>query len=93
VLNITLPKVQTAGKNELTGKVEIAVDKDGKLSLNGKLIAQSDLEKLLTEVKQMNKDTPILIRADEISQFGKVTQVMDVCRKLGLNKLVIETRK
>jgi biopolymer transport protein ExbD len=92
-LNITVPKVQTAGQNDFAGKVEVGVSKEGKLTFNGRAIAESDLEFLLNEVKKVNKDTPILVRADEVSQFGVVTRVWDTCRKLGLNKVVMQTRK
>jgi biopolymer transport protein ExbD len=92
-LNITVPKVQTAGQNEFSGKVEVGVSKEGKLTFNGRPIAESDLEPLLGEVKKVNKDTPILVRADEVSQFGVVTRVWDTCRKLGLNKVVMQTRR
>ena len=34
-LNITLPKVDTAGKNEFKGTVTIGIDKDGTISFNG----------------------------------------------------------
>src|SRR5215204_4174409 len=74
-LNITVPKVQTAGQNEFTGKVEVGISKEGTLTFNGRVIAESDLEALLAEVKRLNRDTPILVRADEVSQFGIVTRV------------------
>jgi biopolymer transport protein ExbD len=32
-MNITLPKFTSAGKNEFKGKVEIAINKDGVISL------------------------------------------------------------
>jgi biopolymer transport protein ExbD len=92
-LNITVPKVQTAGQNEFTGKIEIGVSKDGTLTVDGHAIAEGDLEALLTDVKKVNKDTPILVRADEVSQFGVVARVWDTCRKLGLNKVVMQTRR
>lgn len=92
-LNITVPKVQTAGQNDFAGKVEVGVSKEGKLTFNGRAIAETDLEPLLGEVKKVNKDTPILVRADEVSQFGVVTRVWDTCRKLGLNKVVMQTRR
>ena len=41
-LNITLPKAETAGKNEFKGRVTIAIDKDGKISFNGKLVTDYD---------------------------------------------------
>src|SRR3954465_13084397 len=55
-LNITVPKVQTAGQNDFAGKVEVGVSKEGKLTFNGRLIAEGDLEALLSEVKKVNKD-------------------------------------
>jgi len=92
-LNITVPKVSTSGQNQFEGKVEIGIDKEGNVSYNGRLTSIANLENLLQEVKRVNKDTPILVRADETSHFGVVTQVWDACRRLGLNKVVMQTRK
>lgn len=92
-LNITVPKVSTSGQNQFEGKVEIGIDKEGNISYNGRQTTLANMEQLLREVKQANKDTPILVRADETSHFGVVTEVWDACRKLGLNKVVMQTRK
>ncbi|MBX7123670.1 MAG: biopolymer transporter ExbD [Opitutaceae bacterium] len=92
-LNINVPKVDTAGKNEFAGKVTIGVDKDGRISFNGKLITFGDLQGLLEEVKKINKDTSVLVRADEVTQFKKVTEVWDACRKIGLSKVVMQVRQ
>lgn len=92
-LNITVPKVSTSGQNQFEGKVEIGIDKEGNVSYNGRRTSIANLENMLQEVKRANKDTPILVRADETSHFGVVTQVWDACRRLGLNKVVMQTRK
>lgn len=92
-LNINVPKVDTAGKNEFVGKITIGVDKDGRISFNGKVVSHEDLRGLLEEVKSINKDTPVLVRADEVTQFKKVTEVWDACRSLGLNKVVMQVRQ
>ena len=92
-LNITVPKVSTSGQNQFTGKVEIGIDKEGNVSYNGRPTSIQQMEALLKEVKNVSKDTPILVRADETSEFGVVTQVWDACRRLGLNKVVMHTRK
>jgi biopolymer transport protein ExbD len=34
VLNLTLPKVDTAGKNDFQGKVTVAIDKEGGVTFN-----------------------------------------------------------
>jgi biopolymer transport protein ExbD len=91
-LNITLPKVETAGKNEFKGTVTIGIDKDGQVSFNGKNITDEQLLALLDEVKKVDRDIPVLIKADETTQLKKLAFVMDACRKTGLNKFSLQSR-
>ena len=96
-LNITLPKVETAGKNEFTGSVTIAIDKDGTISFgtkeaNLRPITDEQLVGLLEQVKNVNRETAVLIKADETTQLKKLAFVMDACRKTGLNKFSLQSR-
>jgi biopolymer transport protein ExbD len=91
-LNITLPKVETAGKNEFKGTVTIGIDKDGVVTFNGARVSDSQLIELLTKVKDVNRDIPVLIKADETTQLKKLAFVMDACRKSGLNKFSLQSR-
>ena len=91
-LNITLPKVETAGKNEFRGNVTISIDKDGSLTFNGKPVKDAELPALLQQVKDINKDIPVLIRSDEKATLDRLTFVWDACRKAGLNKHSLQSR-
>ncbi len=91
-LNITLPKVETAGKNEFKGTVTIAIDKDGTISFNDKKITDDQLGPLLEQVHAVDKDIPVLIKADETTQLKKLAFVMDSCRRTGLNKFALQSR-
>ena len=91
-LNITLPKVETAGKNEFKGTVTIGIDKDGQVSFNGGNVTDEQLLGLLEKVKQVDRDIPVLIKADETTQLKKLAFVMDACRKTGLNKFSLQSR-
>jgi biopolymer transport protein ExbD len=91
-LNITLPKVETAGKNEFKGTVTIGIDKDGTISFNGQTATDEQLLALLERVKQVDRDIPVLIKADETTQLKKLAFVMDACRKTGLNKFSLQSR-
>ena len=91
-LNITLPKVDTAGKNEFRGNVTIGIAKDGALSFNGKPVADAQLIELLQQVKEINKDIPVLIRSDEKATLDRLTFVWDACRKVGLTKHSLQSR-
>ena len=91
-LNITLPKVDTAGKNEFKGTVTIGIDNKGQVSFNGKDVTDEQLLVLLKEVHNVDKDIPVLIKADETTQLKKLAFVMDSCRKTGLNKFSLQSR-
>lgn len=91
-LNITLPKVETAGKNEFKGPVTIGISAAGVLSFNGKEATETQLAELLRKVRDLDKDTPVLIRADETTPLKTLTFVMDACRKTGLNRFSLQSR-
>jgi biopolymer transport protein ExbD len=91
-LNITLPKVETAGKNEFKGSVTIAVDKEGKFSFNGRAMPEEQLAPMLKQVRDIDRNIPVLIQADQDTPMKNVTYVMDTCRKAGLNKFSLQSR-
>ena len=52
----TLPKVETAGKNEFKGTVTIGIDKNGMVSFNGQNVSDQELLVLLERVKNVDRD-------------------------------------
>jgi len=91
-LNLTLPKVETAGKGEFKGTVTISIDKDGAMTFNGKAATFQQMETLLDTVRGLDKDTTVLLRSDENTPLKNVTEAMDLCRKRGLNKIRLQSR-
>lgn len=91
-LNLTLPKVETAGKSEAKDAITISIDKDGNMAFNGKPCRLEDLERLVPQVAGVSKDITVLLRSDENSPLKNITAVMDVCRKHGLNKIRLQSR-
>ena len=91
-LNITLPKITTAGKNEFKGNVTLAIEKDGTVTFNGKNVTDDQMEALLAQVQNVDKDIPVLIKADEATQLKRLAFVWDSCRKAGLSKVSIQSR-
>jgi len=88
-----LPKADTAGKNEFKGTVVIEISKDSKFSFNGKEATEAQLVDLLKNVKQIDKEIPVLVSADEKATWDKITFAMDTCRKVGLTKFSMQTRQ
>lgn len=91
-LNITLPKVETAGKNEFKGSVTLSINKEGIITFNNQTVTEEELIECLKRVKEVDKDIPVLIKADEDTPLKKLTFVWDACRKVGLNKHSLQSR-
>jgi biopolymer transport protein ExbD len=92
MLNITLPKIATAGKSEYKGTVTIGIDNAGVFSFNGRNVGDSQLLGLLKDVSDANRDIPVLIKADETTPLKRLAFVMDACRTAGLNKFSLQAR-
>ncbi len=96
-LNITLPRVETAGQNAFEGTVILGIGKNNELSFSTdktapRVIAREELEGLLAQVRDVSRDVPVLIRADETTELKTLAFVMDACRKAGLNKFSLQSR-
>jgi biopolymer transport protein ExbD len=91
-MNLTLPKVETAGKSELKESITISISKDGGVDFNGKPASMEQLAELVHQVGTVTKDIPVVIRSDENTPLRYVTEAMDACRKQGLNKIRLQSR-
>ena len=92
-LNIVFPKLETAGANRSVRQIEVAVDSQGRFYYNGAPLAQKEMVAAIETAAAANKDVPVLLMADENSQFKNVTIVIDTCRRVGLEKVRLESRQ
>ena len=92
LLNLTLPKVETAGKETPTDNLQVGVDIDGQFYLNGNPVTEEELVAQVQAIADLGDDIPVLIMADENSLLHKVTFLMDTCRKAGLEKVRLQSR-
>lgn len=92
LLNLTLPKVESAGKEQPVESLRIGVDVEGRFFLNGQSIEETELVEAVRQLAQMRPDVPVVIMADENSLLRKVTFIMDTCRKAGLETVRLQAR-
>jgi len=89
-IKINLPKAVTAeaikGKN-----IIITVNKENVIYLDEKPITPPELADFLAKTIRIEKDKPILIKADKDAQLGTVVEVWDICRKVGVEQINIAT--
>jgi len=91
-MNLTLPKVETAGKSELKESLTISLAKEGTVDVNGHAATMETLTEVVRQVGSVSKDITVVIRSDENTPLRFVTQAMDICRKQGLNKIRLQSR-
>jgi len=92
ILDLTLPQVETAGKSEVVERVDIAIDEEGLIFLNGEEVALADLSTRLGLIAQASPNVPVILAADQESYLREVTAIMDACRRAGLLDLRLQSR-
>jgi biopolymer transport protein ExbD len=94
-VKLALPEAKTAEEigREKVDRVSIAVDKAETIYLDGKPIAQDDLEKLLREAKTKNPKVQVQFSADKTVSYGTVVAIVDAARAAGISDLTAFTKK
>ncbi len=85
---VKLPKAVTSDviKEE---NFTVVITSENVIYINDKVISLTELrEKLTTAVP---KNTPVMIKADRRSSMGRIVDVWDLCRELGIQKINIAT--
>jgi biopolymer transport protein TolR len=82
---VDLPKVGQALK-QTGAPIVVTVRKDGMAEIDGKKLPR---DQLLFEVKKQlkSKDRPVVVAADEKTQYGKVIEVMDLLKQAKVDKV------
>ena len=91
-LNITVPEIESAGRNEIKQQIVIAISPEGDLYLNERALDLPQLAAALALAGENTPDRPVLLMADEAVPLKHVTQVMDLCRQHLLNEIRLQSR-
>lgn len=91
-LNITVPEIESAGRNEIKEQIVIAISPEGDFYLNDRQLESEQLDTALQLAGENTPNIPILLVADEAVALKYVTQVMDLCRNNQLNEIRLQSR-
>lgn len=88
---VNLP-VASSSHQEAPKPVAITLMKDGTISIGDTVVS---IEEIKPRVEQLadKVDTPVILRADESVEHGKVIKVMDKIKSAGVTKLSIATQE
>ncbi len=89
-IKINLPRAVTS---EIVQEenVVIIISSENVIYLNNKVVNLKELEKSLKSAAK--KNTPLLIKADRRASLGRIVDVWDLCREVGLEKINIATNQ
>lgn len=93
ILNLTLPKIETAGANRAVDYLRIAITPYGDLLLNEQEVTLTELRQGLTLAAATDDRRTVLLMADEESQVRRLAEVMDACREAGLDSIRLQSRE
>lgn len=89
-IRVKLPKAVTSDvikENNFT----IIITSEDIIYFNGKIVAIDELRQQLEEPAQ--QDRLIMIKSDRRSSMGRIVDVWDLCRELGIKKINIATTR
>ena len=89
-IKIDLPEASTAEQKRTDHKLEIIVDSENRLFING---VEVDLETLRLRVGDVENDSPVVYSADKESKFGVFIDVMDILKVKGHENLQITAKQ
>ena len=89
-INVRLPKAVTSDIIKEDNLI-ITITSENIIYLNSKISTLKELKNELGKIK--GKNNPILIKADRRSSVGRIVDVWDLCRNLGIERINIATNQ
>ena len=90
-LELKLPEAKAASQETKTS-VTIELDRKGRMTLNGKTATIANLESRLNSLARKNTKKTAVVRADKRLDYGKVVQVLGICRASGFTDINIAVK-
>lgn len=89
-IKVNLPKAVTAEQSEGESLV-IAISRESVLYLDKKVLTDKELKAAL--INAQRKSRPVLIMADQHARMGRVVEVWDMARDLGVEQINIAAER
>jgi len=90
-IKIKLPESESAHQQEQT--VTVFIEKNGAVTINGKTVNDSDMEKELSLLVKDNKGSHVIIRADREVELQRAVTVIDAAKKAEASGIIISTQE
>lgn len=88
-LDIELPKTQITNEKKQDEILIITLDRDGKVAVAGKTIAENDLGAAIENSLKQLKTESVILEGDTKAFLGKAVQLMDLAKAAGAKNFSI----
>jgi len=89
-IKVNLPKAVTSEVIKKESFV-VTVSSEDVIYLNNKVLTMKELEQELTAAAR--QQSPLLIKSDRRASLGRIVEIWDLCRNLGITKINIATNQ
>ncbi len=93
-IKVNVPKASSAASLAKPTTKAITVTSDGLIYLDTFPVTIGELESQLRSYKAVTPDFPVVIKGDQVAQYGAIMEVLDVCGRVGITQLgLVSERK
>jgi len=90
-IDVNLPKAEPK-RIDVADVLTITVNDNERVYLEGQRVTIDEMKERLSNIHAAREDVAVLIKADEELRYGRVIEVMDAVRSIGIVKLAMATR-
>jgi len=90
-IDITLPTAEPS-RIDVAEVLTISVAENERVYLEGQRVTLEELTERLANVHAAREDVAVLIKADTDLRYGRVVEVLDTVREVGISRLAMATK-
>ena len=92
-VKVDIPKTVNTASLAKPQTRAITITSDGSVYLDAYPVDMESLEQRLAEYKSNNPDLPVVLKGDAAANYDKVSEVLEVCKKLDITEVGLVTKK
>jgi biopolymer transport protein TolR len=90
-IDITLPTAEPK-RIDVASVMTVSVAGNERVYLEGQRVTMDELRERLSNVHAAREDVAVLVKADTDLRYGKVVEVLDAIRSVGITRLAMATK-
>ncbi len=91
-MDLELPESESSTLKEVKDLI-LQVQRDDIMALNDNEVSMSNLKEYLEEEHRNNPEAALILKADKDVTHGRVVNIMDIVKQVGITRLIIATRE